>query len=134
MTVCAPHNIYILDYLFGLPDKEVYFKSNQTVLEMEGDNVVTGYRENSNGRITIVESWIVKGGKIHHLVDNETKRSFDWINNVKVDTLETYKTMIRCWLEVISGERGIPELGQLSEGIRIVKAVESANYTENLYV
>jgi len=41
--------------------------------------------------------------------------------------------MMKCFLDVIEGAREVPELCRLEEGIRIVKAIESATYLENDY-
>lgn len=131
MAVSMPHTIYILDYLFGKPFREEYWKSN-TGLDIEADDTVTGLRVIDNrSKIIITETWNHKGIKVHGLAVRGTTVGFDWS---KSDINQTYKTMLKCWIKVIEGKREIPELCKLEEGIRIVRCIEEAKIVENEYV
>jgi len=131
MSVSMPHAIYIMDYLFGLPDKERFYKMIHPSLETKGNTTVSGIRSNEGSMVTSVEDWSYKEQRIHQLIDVETRKVlFDW---TKSDILGTYKKMMQCFLDVVGGAREVPELCRLSEGVRIVKAIESATYLENLY-
>ncbi len=133
MAVSVSHQIYILDYLFGLPDREEYYKLNMDIINTRGDNAVTGIRENATSRVISVETWLSKEKREHFVVDPMTGKGFDW-TKAGDDIQNSYKLLMKCFLEVIEGARDIPELCKLSEGIRIVKAVESATYIEDNYV
>lgn len=132
MAISVSHAIYILDYLFGMPDREEYYKDNYSVIKTRGDNAVTGVRINKNSNVILIESWAAKGERQHYLKEIGARMGFNWINHTD-DILASYKVMMKCFLDVVEGARDIPELCQLSEGIRIVKAIEDSQYLINEY-
>ena len=131
MAISVSHSIYILDYLFGMPDREEYYKDNYPIIETKGDNSVQGVRVNEHSTVVLIESWAAKERQ-HYLKEIGSTQGVNWVNH-NDDVLGSHKRLMKCFLSVIKGEREIPELCKLSEGIRIEKAIESATYLRNDY-
>ena len=131
MAVSVSHAIYILDYLFGMPDREEYYKDNYSIIETKGDNSVQGIRVNEHSTVTIIESWSAKKRE-HYLKEIGSQHGFNWTNHNE-DVLGSHKRMMTKFLQVIKGESEIPPLCRLEEGIRITQQIEAAEFLSNDY-